>query len=114
MYSPRISLIQTAYIFGILINAVGFAGSVGQTVPIGATYIYNLNFFGGFIVSSVTYYGMNRIWPAMAVPDKWTEDGDQWDRFTRATSEEVQEEWADSRNIGPIPGSSDSMKPLQG
>lgn len=29
-----------AYIAGILINVVGFAGSIGRTVPIGAQYIY--------------------------------------------------------------------------
>ena len=56
---------------------VGFAGAVGQTVPIGATYIYRVNFFAGFIVSSATYYLLNRIWPAKAVPDGWTENGDQ-------------------------------------
>lgn len=66
-----------AYIFGIVINVVGFAGAVGQTVPIGATYIYRLNFFAGFIVASVTYYILNRIWPAKAVPERWTEDGEQ-------------------------------------
>jgi len=67
----------TAYILGIVINVVGFAGAVGQTVPIGATYIYRVNFFAGFIVSSATYYLLNRIWPAKAVPDGWTENGDQ-------------------------------------
>ena len=29
-----------AYIAGILINVVGFAGAVGRTVPVGAQYIY--------------------------------------------------------------------------
>jgi nucleobase:cation symporter-1, NCS1 family len=66
-----------AYIFGIIINVVGFAGAVGQPVPIGATYIYRVNFFAGFIVASVTYYTLCRIWPAKAVPEKWTEDGNQ-------------------------------------
>jgi nucleobase:cation symporter-1, NCS1 family len=66
-----------AYVFGIVINVVGFAGAVGQTVPIGATYIYRLNFFCGFIVASTTYYILCRIWPAKAVPEKWTEAGDQ-------------------------------------
>lgn len=56
---------------------MGFAGAVGDTVPIGATYIYNLNFFAGFIVSSLTYYILCRIWPAKGVPDHWHEDGDQ-------------------------------------
>lgn len=56
---------------------MGFAGAVGQTVPIGATYIYRLNFFGGFIVSSLTYFILCKIWPAKAVPERWTEDGNQ-------------------------------------
>lgn len=46
-----------AYIAGIIINIVGFVGAVtGKKVPAGATYIYNLNFFAGFLVSSVIYY----------------------------------------------------------
>ena len=72
-----IKLIQVAYVFGIVINVAGFAGAVGQTVPIGATYIYRLNYFSGFIVASVSYYIMSRIWPAKAVPERWTEEGDQ-------------------------------------
>lgn len=34
-----------AYIAGILINVVGFAGAIGRTVPVGATYIYKYVFF---------------------------------------------------------------------
>lgn len=46
-----------AYIAGILINIVGFVGAVGAAdVPVGARYIYNLNFFGGFGVSTIVYY----------------------------------------------------------
>lgn len=56
---------------------MGFAGAVGRTVPIGATYIYRLNYFCGFIVSSTTYVLLCRFWPAKAVPEKWTEDGNQ-------------------------------------
>jgi nucleobase:cation symporter-1, NCS1 family len=54
---------------------VGFAGAVGRTVPIGATYIYRLNYFCGFIVSSVVYVLLSRFWKA--VSEKWKEDGDQ-------------------------------------
>ncbi|KAI5294502.1 hypothetical protein KEM52_003865 [Ascosphaera acerosa] len=57
-----------AYISGILINIVGFAGAVGATVPIGATYIYNVNFFGGFIVSAAVYYILCKVWPPAALP----------------------------------------------
>ncbi|KAF5129654.1 uncharacterized protein G6M90_00g018810 [Metarhizium brunneum] len=65
----------TAYIAGILINVVGFAGAVGQQVPKGATYIYNLNFFCGFIVSSLTYWGLCKISPVPETSDQWLEVG---------------------------------------
>ncbi|KAL2165051.1 hypothetical protein VTH06DRAFT_347 [Thermothelomyces fergusii] len=52
-----------AYIAGILINVVGFAGAVGTPVPIGATYLYNLNFFCGFGVSAAAYWLLCRLWP---------------------------------------------------
>ncbi|CAE6424561.1 unnamed protein product [Rhizoctonia solani] len=57
-----------AYISGILINVVGFAGATGQTVPIAATRIYQMAFFTGFGVSSIIYYVLNRIWPS---PGSW-------------------------------------------
>lgn len=68
-----------AYICGILINVVGFAGAVGTPVPIGATYIYRLNFFTGFIVSGSVYYLLARIFPmpAMSPTGTWFEVGDQ-------------------------------------
>jgi NCS1 family nucleobase:cation symporter-1 len=86
--------LQIAYIFGIVINVVGFAGAVGQTVPIGATYIYRLNFFAGFIVASLTYIILCKFWPAKAVPERWTEDGDQnvlEGRIARVTSDDDYE-----------------------
>ncbi|KAK4243579.1 permease for cytosine/purines, uracil, thiamine, allantoin-domain-containing protein [Corynascus novoguineensis] len=66
-----------AYIAGILINVVGFAGAVGIPVPIGATYIYNLNFFCGFGVSAAVYWGLCRLWPVPATSDRWMEVGDE-------------------------------------
>ncbi|KAL9088604.1 MAG: hypothetical protein Q9165_006124 [Trypethelium subeluteriae] len=65
-----------AYIAGILINVVGFAGAVGNSVPAGATYIYNLNFFCGFIVSSSVYFILCRFFPIPATSDTWLEVGD--------------------------------------
>jgi nucleobase:cation symporter-1, NCS1 family len=68
-----------AYVCGILINVVGFAGAVGTKVPIGATYIYRLNFFSGFIVSGLVYYLLCRFFPVPATSPtgKWFEVGDQ-------------------------------------
>ena len=67
----------TAYICGILINIVGFVGAIGRKVPAGATYLYNLNFFCGFIVASGTYYLLCRFFPIAATSDRWMEVGDE-------------------------------------
>lgn len=66
-----------AYIAGILINVVGFAGDVGKTVPIGAQYIYRVNFFAGIIVSSVTYWSLNKLFPVPLASKTWHEVGDE-------------------------------------
>ncbi|KAF2103864.1 uracil permease [Rhizodiscina lignyota] len=66
-----------AYIAGILINVVGFAGAVGTKVPIGATYIYNLNFFCGFIIASGMYWILCKVFPIPATSDRWLEVGDE-------------------------------------
>jgi len=87
-----------AYIAGILINVVGFAGAVGTDVPVGAQYIYNLNFFCGFIVSSLTYKVLCRFFPIPATSDVWLEVDDDLDgragslaEGTRADDEETAE-----------------------
>ncbi|KAH6634656.1 permease for cytosine/purines, uracil, thiamine, allantoin-domain-containing protein [Chaetomium sp. MPI-SDFR-AT-0129] len=66
-----------AYIAGIAINVVGFAGAVGATVPIGATYLYNLNFFCGFGVSAFVYWALCKVSPVPATSDRWMEVGDE-------------------------------------
>ncbi|KAI9889752.1 MAG: hypothetical protein M1814_004954 [Vezdaea aestivalis] len=66
-----------AYICGILINIVGFVGAIGKPVPKGATYLYNLNFFCGFIVASGVYYLLCKISPIEACSDRWCEVGDE-------------------------------------
>lgn len=66
----------TSYIAGILINIVGFVGAIGKPVPIGATYIYNLNFFCGFIVAGGAYWLLCRVFPVPATSDVWMEVGD--------------------------------------
>ncbi|KAL1946212.1 hypothetical protein VTO73DRAFT_15339 [Trametes versicolor] len=52
-----------AYIAGILINVVGFAGATGRTVPIAATHIYEMSFFTGFGVSALVYWALNLAFP---------------------------------------------------
>ncbi|KAI0159851.1 permease for cytosine/purines, uracil, thiamine, allantoin-domain-containing protein [Xylariaceae sp. FL1272] len=65
------------YISGILINVVGFAGALGADVPIGATYIYNVNFFSGFIVSAGVYWLCCKLSPIPNCSEKWLEVGYQ-------------------------------------
>lgn len=66
-----------AYIAGILINIVGFIGAIGKEVPIVAQYIYNMNYFCGFIVSSGTYWALCRFFPIPATSEVWCEVGDE-------------------------------------
>ncbi|KAL2855838.1 permease for cytosine/purines, uracil, thiamine, allantoin-domain-containing protein [Aspergillus pseudoustus] len=62
-----------SYLSGILINIVGFAGAVGRDVPVGAQYIYNINYISGFIVSFVVYFILTRFFPPIATSDTWNE-----------------------------------------
>jgi nucleobase:cation symporter-1, NCS1 family len=77
-----------AYIAGILINIVGFVGAIGKKVPAGATYIYNLNFFCGFIVAAVAYYWLCRFFPVPAVSETWMEVGDDVRNMSAAYHDE--------------------------
>lgn len=70
----------TAYIAGIMINIVGFVGAIGTPVPIGAVYIYRLNFFAGFIVATLVYWLLCKYFPIPAVSDRWFEQGEAADR----------------------------------
>lgn len=72
-FNPRAYI---AYVSGILINVVGFAGAVGADVPTGATYIYNFNYLGGFFVAAAVYWALCRIFPVPATSDRWMEVGD--------------------------------------
>ncbi|EXJ57864.1 NCS1 family nucleobase:cation symporter-1 [Cladophialophora psammophila CBS 110553] len=69
----------TSYICGVLINVVGFASAVGAKVPIGANYIYRVNFFAGFVISSLVYYVLCWIKPVPATSSVWSEKGDEAD-----------------------------------
>ena len=66
-----------AYICGILINVVGFAGATGDKVPIGATYVYNINFFTGLLVSGGVYWVLCFFFKIPGMNDKWLEVGDE-------------------------------------
>jgi len=82
----------TAYICGILINIVGFVGAIGKPVPKGAQYIYNLNFFAGFIVASLTYWVLCRFSPIPATSTVWMEVGDEIENPTLADGARFDED----------------------
>lgn len=78
-----------SYLAGILVNIVGFAGAVGRTVPVGAQYIYNINYFSGFIVSFAIYYILTRLWPVPATSETWNEVDVDVDSLSIAYGQEV-------------------------
>ncbi|KAH6683137.1 permease for cytosine/purines, uracil, thiamine, allantoin-domain-containing protein [Halenospora varia] len=84
-----------AYIAGIMINIVGFVGAIGKKVPVGATYIYNLNFFCGFIVASSTYFLLCKFFPVPACSSTWMEVGDQIEEVSMAYSAEEGSEYGE-------------------
>lgn len=88
-----------AYIAGILINIVGFVGAIGKKVPVGATYIYNVNFFGGFIVAAGTYYLLCKFSPIAATSETWMEVGDEITEITVAYADSNNSEYDEERNV---------------
>lgn len=60
-----------AYLAGIAINVVGFAGAIGREVPVAAQHIYDLNYFCGFGVAAGMYWGLCEISPISATSDTW-------------------------------------------
>ncbi|GAA6016753.1 hypothetical protein JCM10207_003241 [Rhodosporidiobolus poonsookiae] len=72
-----------AYLSGLLMNVVGFAGAVGTPVPLAATRIYNLSFFTGFGVSALVYFVLCKVFP-IAIPTA-EEALDEVPHFTKAT-----------------------------
>lgn len=99
-----------AYICGIIINVVGFAGAVGTDVPMGATYVYRLNFFTGFIVSAGVYYLLAKIFPmsAMSPTGRWLEVGDEIRNPSLAMGSEADADEAGTR-VGYASGDSGEM-----
>lgn len=65
-----------AYIAGICINVVGFAGSVGVGVPDAAQKMYHLNFFLGLLVAGASYYALCKVWPVGACGERWCAEVD--------------------------------------
>jgi len=95
-----------AYICGILINVVGFAGAVGDKVPIGATHVYELSFFTGFGVSTLVYFLLNKLFPP---PGAWQqfEEVDE-SEFKRREAREQNDD-ADYKNSDSDKGDNGSV-----
>ncbi|KAF3941243.1 hypothetical protein ABW19_dt0208333 [Dactylella cylindrospora] len=92
-----------AYIGGILPNIVGFVGAIGKEVPIGATYIYRVNFFAGFIAASGIYWVLNHFFPVPAIADTWTEIGEEITEVLLAEDADstYDEERAQGKKVDP-------------
>ncbi|GAB7350406.1 hypothetical protein MBLNU459_g1022t1 [Dothideomycetes sp. NU459] len=93
-----------AYVAGILVNVVGFAGAVGVKVPVGATYVYNLNFFCGFAVAAVVYYTLCHFFKIPATSDTWLEVDDDgqnnslaYEEHSNVSDEESQVDKSDNK-----------------
>ncbi|RMZ47222.1 hypothetical protein AFCA_007273 [Aspergillus flavus] len=97
-----------SYIAGILVNIVGFAGAVGRKVPVGAQYIYNVNYFSGIVVSALMYYILTRFFPVPATSSTWSEADQDVDSLSIAYGQEVdaydvpEPVKADSLNYGTL------------
>ncbi|KAG2744169.1 hypothetical protein P692DRAFT_20838124 [Suillus brevipes Sb2] len=90
----------TAYIAGILINVVGFAGATGRTVPLAATRIYDLSFFTGFGVSALIYWALNLIFPVVGAADKFEEIDVSEYECEVSSSRGVEEMDIDMKDVG--------------
>ncbi|TCD70712.1 hypothetical protein EIP91_002088 [Steccherinum ochraceum] len=83
-----------AYIAGILINVVGFAGATGRVVPVAATHIYEMSFFTGFGVSSLVYWTLNYLFPVPGASSRFEE------RDESTEDEEVTQDVDTKSNTG--------------
>lgn len=76
-----------AYICGILPNIVGFVGATKtHVVPIGASRVYELSYFTGYIPAALTLVLFNLIWPSKGTEGKifekrWLEEWQEVEDF---------------------------------
>ena len=73
-------------------------------MPKGAQYIYNINFFAGFIVASLTYWALCKISPIPGCSDRWMEVGDEIRNMSVAYGAEGYEEDSVSAGSGKYKG----------
>lgn len=105
----------TAYICGIMINIVGFAGAVGCKVPIGAEYIYNINYFTGVLVSGGVYFALTWFFPVPETSATWNEVDIDVEDFSVAYGKDPNDlegqGYADRRSFDGALGSDDRKGP---
>lgn len=66
-------------------------------MPKGATYLYNLNFFCGFLVAGGTYWILCRYFPIPATSTRWMEVGDDVSGVMEGAEEEGSADGWDGR-----------------
>lgn len=89
-----------AYISGIIINVVGFAGATGRDVPLAATRIYQMSFFTGFGVSALIYWTLNKLFPVRGTAEcAQFEEVDMSADAMSAIGEERRDEDLDTKSI---------------
>lgn len=69
----------TSYLLGIVPNMPGFVGACGvKNIPIGATRVYDLSFFIGFLVSFIVYYVLCCFFPPKGLPSEKSYKENVW------------------------------------
>ena len=82
-------------------------------MPQGAKYIYNINFFAGFLVASLTYWTLCKISPIPACSEKWMEVGDKIRNVSVAYGAEGYEDDSASGNSGQFKGDEEGQTAVQ-
>lgn len=77
-------------------------------MPKGATYLYNLNFFCGFLVAGGTYWTLCRVFPIPATSATWMEVGDEASGVSYGDEEEGSADGSDHLAKG-MEGDVDSL-----
>jgi NCS1 family nucleobase:cation symporter-1 len=105
-----------AYVAGLLMNIVGFAGAVGADVSLAATRIYTLAPFTGSLVAVIVYLALCEFWPptgAVGLREKgWLEPKGGWeaDDWSNPTERSIDIESAEVKDIYGQPVEKDIEK----
>ncbi|AGO10912.1 AaceriAFR598Cp [[Ashbya] aceris (nom. inval.)] len=86
-----------AYVVGIVPNFPGFLGSLGVSVPIGATKVYYCNYFVGYFISAIVYLVLVHFFPVAGVPNNaklldFSQWHEEWQEVENFSAERLQYE----------------------